>query len=66
MSNKILKSFCKKDYIFFNCIFIKEKNGHSSESLYPLFIYKCLLFKTKSTSIMVLIMNPENNYGNDL
>lgn len=37
-----------------------------SESLYPLFIYMSLLFKTKSTSIMVLIMNPENNYGNDL
>ena len=37
-----------------------------SESLYPLFIHMCLLCKTKSTSITVLIMNPENNYGNDL
>ena len=34
-------------------------------SLYPL-ISTCILFKTKSTLIMVLIANPENNYGNDL
>lgn len=35
-------------------------------SLYLLLISMCILFKTKSTLIMVLITNPENNYGNDL
>lgn len=49
--------------------FIKHGNRHSvgtQQLMYLLLISICLLPKTKTTLIMVLITNPKNNYGNDL
>lgn len=53
----------------FSIAFYKIWNRHSvgtQQLIYLLLISICILPKTKSTLIMVLITNPKNNYGNDL